>query len=1246
MSKTTLGLLLGALALLTPRGSGQDIPAETWARLMVDHPLAAKGDRDRVLGSWLDLIEEEPGHPLVEGTLRLIESQGGVMDDPAGFQARVAEFSPEGMDALARRQLERMAMRAFIGWAPLPWGSQAPQFETYLDEYAVLGPLGPVGNPLAFSEPPAQLRDPGFERAHAGVDGEVRWQSVMRHRYGPYVMANAALSDNSGWALVAARFDVTEGGPAWLEIDAVPGGGPGFPFSGTSRVASRGTPSYAFSLNGEEPVIVERMSRETGAVRRQAVTLHTGRNRIVLHGALDSGVSFAVRVLGSDGRVYPGLSQPGPDAPLVATPLGAPVDVAPPSEPLSDSEAWLLRQSGLDRSADLLALAGVLAFVDGREAEGLARVRDAVELEPTRVGLRAMLSRLTSNAGYLPSVWKRNRSRALDEQVYAAQPDHLSVGLNLARILADEDREEESIARLLELTLTHQRQSRTLLGLHTVYSKLDMDVAAEQALLDALERTPDNPVVLGRLAGQQLGQGRTQAWSETAERALAAGGRTASNLRSLANQFANEGLTERSKKMFNLAVTLDDAGFTRLAHARMLGKFDQMPRAHAQAEELVSRFPGWEQPHLLRADLFHRQGNTDQELVQLHAALERRPSMREARDRVQELTGSDPTEAFYERFMLDADAIRAAWDDRDSEDSVVKLIDHQIVMVFADGSVERVTQDVFQARDLAGCGQLGELRVSGESIEVATIKADGSVFEPVRIGNSYVMPSLEPGDFVVQTSRQFRSAPSNGVVRVGSWRFASTRHPYEVSRFVISVPNDLPLRMELRNGAQEVDRIPGPDATIHVFEVHGQARILTQPGTPPEEWFVPVVDFGMDADEGTILAQLAATVLQPTRVTPEIREAAAGALSEAGDPTGDEQRARVLHRFTNDTLDQRVNYDATQSLIAREGSGVWLYSALLQAADVPHEIVWSRNIAPGADLAPAPAFVAPGYWRRKLLVLVQPRDGEPAWCDMDVKTMPYGEMMGDATGAPAVAVPSMRKLTLPELPLEEQPGMLLALGLALEADGSARLEGSAEIRGGYGFMAKEIIRDIPEQYRRLAINATASQILPGASVHEFEFPGLEEEDQRVGIRITGEVDALLDDDGVSLGCRLPYPPAEMESNLAGGDGERRLPYVQRATQIESTIVRMEWPAELEILELPQGLDVSYGECSFHLVVARDGDRAVTIQRDLVIKPFSIEPAGYAEFVAFCKRIDEVERGRLKFTRREAPGDVDRAVVPR
>ena len=103
--------------------------------------------------------------------------------------------------------------------------------------------------------------------------------------------------------------------------------------------------------------------------------------------------------------------------------------------------------------------------------------------------------------------------------------------------------------------------------------------------------------------------------------------------------------------------------------------------------------------------------------------------------------------------------------------------------------------------------------------------------------------------------------------------------------------------------------------------------------------------------------------------------------------------------------------------MTREGNGTFLYSALLSAAGVDHEIVWSRAIPPESDPEPDPAFVDLERWNNVPFVLVRPSDGPEAWCDMSKKTLPYGEIVRDTSRAPAFATKSKKWIEMPEVPL-------------------------------------------------------------------------------------------------------------------------------------------------------------------------------------------------------------------------------------
>jgi tetratricopeptide (TPR) repeat protein len=756
-----------------------------------------------------------------------------------------------------------------------------------------------------------------------------------------------------------------------------------------------------------------------------------------------------------------------------------------------------------------------------------------------------------------------------------------------------------------------------------------MDEAAESAVVEALALAPNCPKVLSERARVLDAHGQGTRAIEMRLAALRAAGVTSSGaLRQVADRFLALGEPERALELLREGVARDDDRAGRWALAQMLASLERHDEADALLAELAARHPDWERPCMLRADIALRRGDLAGELAALREAVLRRPALREARDRLYALTGEDETRAFFAREGADVDAVLAAYDDTAQQESVVHVLDHAVVRVFPDGASETLTQDVWRVRDLAGCEQLGRMRPDGEVLRLAVVKPDGSEYEPVRSGG-YVMPNLKPGDFVVSVRRSADDAPGNRVVRPGSWTFASSDQAVGRSRYVIAGPETLPLWLVERQFDGSHESEAWDDSLVHRFETVDRARVLPEPHAPPPTWFLPWVEFGMDADTDAILAGMTAGLVEPARVTPEVREAAAAALAGVA---GDTARARALHAFVNDRLDQRGWGSATAGLLEREGNAAYLYGALLAAADVPHELVWSRNVSPASDSEPDPAFVEGNYWRRKLLVLVEPRDGEPAWCDMDSKLLPYGELLGDAPGAPAVALPSRRLLTLADLPLSERPALNTEMSIRVLPDGSAQVDATLAFQAAPGWVLKEPVREIPMAIRKNWVTQMLSQIVPGVDVAEYSIPGLDDAEQTLSIRGQGRVPTFLDDDGGALTCKLPFPPLGLAANLAGGEGPRRLPFFLDEPVVQANFVRMQLDESLTATSLPAGLQEEILGGSYELSVESDGGRDLTIRRRIALPPFALPASGHAAFAAFCQRVDEAERGVLRFVR--------------
>ncbi|MBI4879892.1 MAG: hypothetical protein HY812_09580 [Planctomycetes bacterium] len=1155
-------VLVCAYALCAALARGQDTDVEAYARLLVDHPAEASGDDDAVASSWIDLLEREPGHPLADAALALLEERFSSLAAPRAAAERLLRldargFAPPGRRALALAQARARAEFALLQELP------AEFYPDLLARFFVLGPLPPLADPAGALAAPELFFDPGLEREHETLLGPARWRPAPRPGTARFIAPAITFYPRGGYVMTAACFDLAEGGPGWLEIDAGE--------SGRLQPENTYDPSYAWSLNGSQPSLVDLFRADVPRVFRAFVPLRTGRNQLVLRSSLDAPVEFAIRVLGRDGLPCPGLTQTDD-----VRPLGEAQDAARVAEAagpgLIGAEEFLAGMP--ERGPCAEALLGVLRFADRRQPEGMAHLRAALERAPEDLGLKALLARHVDGAGYLPATWRENRARQLAEEVLAAGALRLDMGLHLAAVFAEEDREEEAIALLQRLSDELPRQTKSLLLLANVYRELDMTAQAEAALFLAEERAPDSPAVLAALVQHYADVGQETRSLELRRGLVRAAGATPDRLEELAAVCAQKGLVAEAEDLYREAAARssqpDDA---RDLAAFLLGqeRCDEADACAARAAELSERW---------RAD----------------------------RD----------------------EALRTCADGAYG-DSVVHVLRIAVIHVFPDGSLEALQHDVFQARDLEGCERLGTRKLSGDVLKIVTIKArDNSEYEPVRVDGEYVMPALEPGDYVETVSRVLFDRPRDGVLRINALSLATTEQPVHRCRFVLSLPKALPLRLVLRNFAGRHETSDSGDALVHVLEVENQKRVLPEPGTPPWTWFLPWFRIGVDRALDASLAQLALETLLPARVTPEIEEAAAAALAGVA---GEEARARALHALVNDTLDQRWpdwSASATHALLAREGNPNTLYAALLAAAGIEHDLIWSRDFMPGGDPEPDPPFLDADHWKRKLYVRVRPADGPVAWCDLSERTMPYGVLFGDAPAAPAFAVRSGERLQLPDLPLQDLPGFHLHMTLRPDAEGGAGVDGGVRFPDGLSYFLKRQIREIPATQRKFLAVSLSSQILPGIDVKEFAIAGLEDDAPLSGT-VAGAVPAFLDDDGQRLSCRLPIKALELSARF-GGEGERRLPFFLSGPLVQSTEARIELPEGLELVDPPAELRRSFRGGSYLLSVTPAGERAWLVRHEIALPPLSITAQEFPEFRALCAEVDEAERALLRFRR--------------
>ena len=155
-------------------------------------------------------------------------------------------------------------------------------------------------------------------------------------------------------------------------------------------------------------------------------------------------------MLDAEGRPWAGLTEVTDLGRADAPPGPVPPGGRRPATPLVDVIGFLL--SLPQRGPDSDALLGLLLCQEGRESEGLAHLRAACDAAPDRPGLRALLARATLDAGYLPATWRRTARARWPKPWSRPSPSGPDMALYLCGVMADEDREEESIGQLNALS--------------------------------------------------------------------------------------------------------------------------------------------------------------------------------------------------------------------------------------------------------------------------------------------------------------------------------------------------------------------------------------------------------------------------------------------------------------------------------------------------------------------------------------------------------------------------------------------------------------------------------------------------------------------------------------------------------------------------------------------------------------------------------------------------------------------------
>lgn len=1228
---------LGAVAL-APSLPAAAAPSD--AAILADPPGLAAGDADAVLDALVGVVERDREGPLGQAALVAAREWWEQVKDPAPCVRRLEAVLARGpsqgdTEETIRRVLGERHLRAGDAKARAAVREDAG----YLGDFLVCGPFGtPAQAAVDVAFAPESGID--LEKEMEGRRGPVRWVPYRSLGIGDLVEPFQYLRPTDGTAYALAQVRSGSERPAVL------------------KVTSRG--SHKVFCNGAEVLHRDRLREPSGRTSWVPVTLAAGWNRILVKTVGPQG--FALKVCDAERGL--------PLADLEVE-KGAALHPASPSRPpppavryRSNLDAVLAADPAGPEERVVRAILAGSYDLPWRTWTDLER---AAKDAPAHPGILFRFASFVQGFDEMPEPrWRKNRARAIYEDVLERSPGHAPAIVELAEILDGEDRTEEALAGLRPLAAAADGGTGG-------------GAAAAAATRAAMERSrrlfPGLDALLKEKPGYAAGwwarsrMCQNRNWSKEAEddarKALAANPRFLPGLQYMLRLAEGYGDSVASEKACRdlLAVNRSDSRAARRLSGILHAKGDDAG-AEALIREVIATWPADFDAREELVRLFKATRRYD-EAAAIYAEMEALAPLEEAyprrRGEILRLKGdAEGARKAWERSLaldggqgnLRREAERLAgaeadfarrWDvdgvalakecggqEKYPKAVAVHVVDLQVIRVHDDGSWSSITHDVYKILNEKGREKYSEISVPGVLLEVRAISPEGEVFLPIGArGGTFTLEGLQ-GGWVVEDRYLNDQRRSEGGFDSGGWffqdpRFGADADPVVLSRLVIDLPESMEVPLLLRNYGPPPAPIVENGRKVYVFEKRDMDRIEEEPRMPGPEEICPSAHFyqpgswealNLEALEG--LEQYATSpILEETA-----REVTAGV-------EGRRARAKALYDFVNrEILGNAGGWGPTGVLLEKSGNRFRLFGSLLKAAGIPFDLV---RVATGPqdekrwEILNDELFPDSG-------LLVRGEDDATMEDDTFVfgfaRHTPFGRIPLRTRGMPAF-VPGPAGPTLFRMPtgsdadIETGLDVSVTLG-AKPADTTFNLALADPGDGWYGY--KERIKDMAEDDRRKETARMLERSLPSADLRTYSYPGLDDAGTPFRMMAAGGLPQILREEGGAM--VLPLGVDGMDATQSYIERpERKYPFLVRGVQVRRDRVEFDLGGRWRVKSLPRSHTAASKIGTYSLVVSQEGGR-VRVERRVRFGDCRYTPDEYREFVGWCRAIDAAEEQRI------------------
>ena len=589
---------------------------------------------------------------------------------------------------------------------------------------------------------------------------------------------------------------------------------------------------------------------------------------------------------------------------------------------------------------------------------------------------------------------------------------------------------------------------------------------------------------------------------------------------------------------------------------------------------------------------------------------------------------------------LDEDGLRAVAAYRAARPrhatSSVTVLDFGAVEAHPGGAYTERVHTVVEARDQRAVDHVGEVSVppGAELLVARTIKRDGRMLapeEPLGDKRTLSLPGLEPGDFAEWA--WIRTVPSRGAGVPGfsadPFYFRGDT-PLWRSVYVARAPAALGMEADAHHLPAQTPRVQGSEAVLRI-ERHDVAPALPEPEAAADAEHLPFVQVGAGAGQQALAAAMGDALLESFRPSREV-VALAGEIAAAvpADERGGEALPRAAYRRVNElVLGQGGSFGEPASAILSRGRGnrTVLLKSVLDALGVKARVALLREF--GRDPAPY-RFPRPDLYG--YAVIRVEHGGRIHWLDPTTRGTPFGALPGAVRGAEGLLLPGPGEQVATVRAPDGEPEAdrrATRLAIAVEADGSAVVEGSEEYRGVEAAALRASIERIDAQGRREAVEQALARSFRGAALTRLDLDGEGSVEGPLVLRWRARV---------ARWARLEQGRAVVDAPLFPARLAAR--YVQRATRESPLLVGSEERAELQlVVTLPPGWSAAPAAATE--VRGRFGEyqRRERAEPGRLVREDSYQlrrgrvPAGdYPAFGSFAAAIDAAQQEAMVFLR--------------